>query len=207
MSESEVAHEIAKSRKLASTLLDKTLRVKANKTKNEKEILRIALQADSKLGTSCVYEAERQLEKEPWTDKVSAGHIVKILSDIFSFIRDIEDDGKGKGDKWVAPTSFERVTTKYWVKEEDLPEVLLKSAIELPVLVYGKSGLLTKNPKDPSDGKEEFWKSLASPISSVYFDSENMDLYKERIKRSEGAQLFRIRWYGKKTKNGRSYLS
>lgn len=117
--------------------------------------------------------------------RLRCSHIVKILSDIFSLIREIEEDGKEEEDKWIAPTSLERVTTKYWVKEEDLPEVLLKSAIELPVLVYGKSGLLTKNPKDPHDGKDEFWKSLASPISSVYFDSENMDLYKERIMRSE----------------------
>ena len=93
------------------------------------------------------------------------------------------------------------VTTKYWIRKEDFPEVLLKSASELPILVYGKSGLLTKNPKDPSEGKKQFWKSLASPISSVYFDSENMDLYKERIKRSEGAQLFRVRWYGNKPKS------
>ena len=27
-----------------------------------------------------------------------------------------------------------------------------------------------------------------------------MDLYKERIKRSEGAKLFRVRWYGNKPK-------
>ena len=73
MSESEVADEIAKSRKLASTLLDKTLRVKADATKNEKEIRRIALQADSKLGTKVSAESERHFGKEPWTDKVSAG--------------------------------------------------------------------------------------------------------------------------------------
>ena len=78
-----------------------------------------------------------------------------------------------------------------------VPEVLLKSVSELPLLVYGRSGLL-QEPKNPS--KEELWQSLASPISSVYFDSANMDLYKERIKRSEGAQLFRVRWYGQKPK-------
>ena len=89
------------------------------------------------------------------------------------------------------------VTTKYWVREEDLPEVLLRSASELPVLVYGKTGLLTKNPGNPSEGsREDFWESLASPISSVYFDSDGLDVYAERLKRSEGAQLFRVRWYG-----------
>ena len=91
------------------------------------------------------------------------------------------------------------VTTKFWVSEENLPQVLLKSVTELPLLVYGRSGLLQKDINNPQ--KEDLWESLASPISSVYFDSANMDLYKERIKRSEGAKLFRIRWYGNKPKS------
>jgi len=66
-------------------------------------------------------------------------------------------------------------------------------------LVYGRSGLLQQDINNPT--KEDLWESLASPISSVYFDSANMDLYKERIKRSEGAKLFRIRWYGNKPKS------
>ena len=76
------------------------------------------------------------------------------------------------------------VTTKFWVSEENLPQVLLKSVTELPLLVYGRSGLLQKDINNPT--KEDLWESLASPISSVYFDLANMDLYKERIKRSEG---------------------
>jgi uncharacterized membrane protein YidH (DUF202 family) len=65
--------------------------------------------------------------------------------------------------------------------------------------VYGKSGLLQDNPKNPTK-EGELWSTMAAPISSIYFDSENMDLYKERIQRSEGAQLFRVRWYGDKPK-------
>ena len=41
------------------------------------------------------------------------------------------------------------------------------------------------------------WTSaLATSITSIYFDSPTMDMYSERLKRSEGAKLFRIRWYG-----------
>lgn len=79
-----------------------------------------------------------------------------------------------------------------------MPQVLIKSVSELPLLVYGREGLLQENPKKPTN--KQLWTELASPISSVYFDSANMDLYKERIKRSEGAQLFRVRWYGQKPK-------
>ena len=202
MSDTAVSNQLSETRRLATVLENKTIRINVEAMKTEKELRRIAFLADTKLGTVCVDQAERQFSKEPWVDKVSTGHVVKILSDIFSFIRDIEDKGKDKGaEEWKAPASFERVTTKYWVKDEALPEVLLKSACELPILVYGRSGILTENPKDPSEGKGEFWKTMASPISSVYFDSDSMDLYKERIKRSEGAQLFRVRWYGNKPRN------
>ena len=202
MSDTAVSNQLSETRRLATVLEDKTIRINAEAMKTEKELRRIAFLADTKLRTACVDQADRQFSKEPWVDKVSTGHVVKILSDIFSFIRDIEDKGRDKGaEEWKAPASFERVTTKYWVKDEALPEVLLKSACELPILVYGRSGILTENPKDPSEGKGEFWKTMASPISSVYFDSDSMDLYKERIKRSEGAQLFRVRWYGDKPRN------
>lgn len=41
------------------------------------------------------------------------------------------------------------------------------------------------------------WKSrLSTPITSVYFDSPTMSMYDERVKRSEGANLLRVRWYG-----------
>jgi len=203
LSGSDLSQQIDSLRTQAQYLQTKTLKIIQEATKNQTELHRIALRADARLHTSCADDASREFSKEPWTDKGSAGHIVKLLSDIFTLIRKIEhdDDNEDKNknnDEWVAPTSFERVTTKYWVREEDIPEVLLKSASELPVLVYGKSGLLTKNPKDPSKSKTDFWKSMASPISSVYFDSDNLDLYKERLKRSEGAQLIRVRWYGHK---------
>lgn len=96
---------------------------------------------------------------------------------------------------------IQTVTTKFWVTEDNLSEVLLKSVTDLPLLVYGRSGLLQKDITNPST--EDLWSELASPISSVYFDSANMDLYNERIKRSEGAKLFRVRWYGNKPKGNK----
>jgi len=200
-----VEKECRSLRERASSLQTKTLKIVRYATTNQKEFSRIAFRADSKLGTSCKRESEREFSKSPWTDTGSSGYIVKLLSDIFSLIREIEEDADKKDGTWVAPQTFERVTTKYWVKEEDLPEVLLKSASELPLLVYGKSGLLTKNPKNPSEGgKVDFWKSMAAPITSVYFDSDDCELYRERLKRSEGAKLVRVRWYGAKKPGGNS---
>jgi len=47
--------------------------------------------------------------------------------------------------------------------------------------------------------KEDIWNSIATSITSIYFDSpKTMVMYKDRIARIESAQLFRIRWYGDK---------
>lgn len=47
--------------------------------------------------------------------------------------------------------------------------------------------------------EEDIWNTISTSITSIYFDSPgSMILYKDRIARVESAQLFRIRWYGKK---------
>ena len=73
---------------------------------NISELTRIALEADSQLGTTSAVKANRCFESEPWID---SGSIVIFLSDIFSILRSIEEssDAKKNG-KWVAPSSFER---------------------------------------------------------------------------------------------------
>jgi uncharacterized membrane protein YidH (DUF202 family) len=38
--------------------------------------------------------------------------------------------------------------------------------------------------------------SDSSPITSIYMDNDKLDVYHTRLVREEGAQLFRLRWYG-----------
>jgi uncharacterized membrane protein YidH (DUF202 family) len=54
----------------------------------------------------------------------------------------------------------------------------------------------------PSKQYNDIWETIATQITSVYFDSpKTMVMYKDRIARVESAQLFRIRWYGGKGTN------
>ena len=75
-------------------------------------------------------------------------------------------------------------------------EVLLTGVTIAPLLVYGESGCLIKDQVMKRSEGDTLWSSMATTVSSVYFDSPDLCLYKERIVRHEGAQLFRIRWYG-----------
>eukprot|EP00977_Amphora_coffeiformis_P000004 scaffold5_cov169-Amphora_coffeaeformis.AAC.4 len=135
--------------------------------------------------------------------------LVCVVSDIYHALRLIEEKirnhGRAEGETmWEAPASFQRSTTKYWVKDENLTKLTMICAMEAPLLVYGMKGPLTSTkPRDVkvSDG-DKLWDSLATVITSIYFDSSDMSLYKERLKRAQGAKLLRVRWYGNKMPTG-----
>jgi len=156
--------------------------------------------ADETLNTKCVPFLEHETSHAPW--KGSNTSLVVALSDVYDAIRSIEKQAgsvlPGGSQKWEAPSSFQRTTTKYWVEEDLLDKLLFACAKEVPLLVYGQSGRLTSQDDPHSLGRDHLWDKLSSPISSVYFDSARMSMYRKRIARYEGAQLFRIRWYGSK---------
>jgi SPX domain protein involved in polyphosphate accumulation len=123
------------------------------------EFRRIAALADLLLGTNDGVDVDlrsltnRRLETDPWTLDHSGGNVVVLLSDVYTVIReleaqssqpcrdrDISDKNESSNKKWVAPASFHRVTTKYWVHDEHLYRVLLASVSDLPLLVYGRRG-------------------------------------------------------------------
>lgn len=75
-----------------------------------------------------------------------------------------------------------RQTTKYWVHPDNIVELKLIILKHLPVLVF--------NPN------KEFNEEDAA-ITSIYFDNtETWELYEGRLKKTEGAEAIRLRWYG-----------
>jgi len=206
------AQEALKFRGKTSDLVSMSLSLNYFARKTAAEFRSIAREADNHIGTSCSQIAHRKLTSSMWSSFSLGGNIIALLSDVYCNIRAIEMGGskKSAGEKWVAPANFERLTKKYWVKEEKLIEVMFASVAEVPLLVYGRSGRIT--PKDgelikaSQCGRDRLWDSLATPVNSVYFDNESMSLYSERIKRSEGAQLLRVRWYGEERPQGSEVL-
>lgn len=180
----------------ANDQLQLCLKLRRFAKKNTEILSEIAQYADSQLGSTCSVLLRHQQRRFPDADSA----LTVLFSDIYATIHAAETNQEAEGDKWVAPSTFERTTTKYWVKEDDLAEVLLLASSEAPLLVYGRNGRLTTKADclvQQSKG-EKLWENLVTPISSVYFDSAKLDLYKSRIVRDEGSQLLRARWYGTK---------
>ena len=104
------------------------------------------------------------------------------LSKLYDTVRTRGHPTKGDSAAGGGQQNFVRQTTKYWVHEENITELKLIILKHLPVLVFNASKEF--EPKD-------------SAISSIYYDNpETWELYTGRLKKTEGAEAIRLRWYG-----------
>ncbi|OCT53467.1 Vacuolar transporter chaperone 4 [Cladophialophora carrionii] len=104
------------------------------------------------------------------------------LSKLYDLVRTRGSPVKGDSAAGGAQQNFVRQTTKYWVHPDNITELKLIILKHLPVLVF--------NPNKEFEEKD-------SAISSIYYDNpETWELYMGRLKKTEGAEAIRLRWYG-----------
>ena len=107
---------------------------------------------------------------------------VVTLSRLYDLVRTRGNPAKGDSAAGGAQQNFIRQTTKYWVHADNITELKLIILKHLPVLVF-----------NPNKEFEE----ADSAISSIYYDNpETWELYMGRLKKTEGAEAIRLRWYG-----------
>ncbi|KAF2487346.1 VTC domain-containing protein [Neohortaea acidophila] len=104
------------------------------------------------------------------------------LSRLYDQVRTRGNPTKGDSSAGGKQQNFVRQTTKYWVHPDNITELKLIILKHLPVLVF--------NPSKEFDKKD-------SAITSIYYDNtDTWELYEGRLKKSEGAEAIRLRWYG-----------
>lgn len=104
------------------------------------------------------------------------------LSRLYDLVRTRGSPTKGDSSAGGSQQNFVRQTTKYWVHPDNITELKLIILKHLPVLVFNASKEF--EPKD-------------SAISSIYYDNtDTWELYTGRLKKTEGAEAIRLRWYG-----------
>jgi hypothetical protein len=119
------------------------------------------------------------------------------LSKLYDIVRTRGHPVQGDSAAGGSQGNFIRQTTKYWVHPDNVTEVKLiimkvgfaipsrriaNPLQHLPVLVF--------NPNKEFEPKD-------SAITSIYYDNpEKFDLYEGRLKKTEGAEAIRLRWYG-----------
>ncbi|KAI1356368.1 vacuolar transporter chaperone 4 [Xylaria sp. FL0043] len=121
------------------------------------------------------------LKKKPFYNEDFDAEVVK-LSNLYNIVRTRGNPVKGDSAAGGTQGSFVRQTTKYWVHPDNVTELKLIILKHLPVLVFNASKEF-----EPAD----------SAITSIYYDNpEKWDLYEGRLKKTEGAEAIRLRWYG-----------
>lgn len=106
--------------------------------------------------------------------------VVKI-SKLYDLVRTRGNPVQGDSAAGGLQQNFVRQTTKYWVHPDNITELKLIILKHLPVLVF--------------NANKEFEKEDLA-ITSIYYDNKAMDLYYGRLRKDEGAEAIRLRWYG-----------
>ncbi|KAK0731797.1 VTC domain-containing protein [Lasiosphaeris hirsuta] len=124
---------------------------------------------------------DTRLKAKPFYKENYDASVVK-LSKLYDLVRTRGNPVKGDSAAGGSQASFIRHTTKYWVHPDNVTELKLIILKHLPVLVFNAS--------------KEF-EEADTAITSIYYDNPNTwDLYEGRLKKTEGAEAIRLRWYG-----------
>ncbi|KAK0733956.1 VTC domain-containing protein [Lasiosphaeria miniovina] len=124
---------------------------------------------------------DTRLKAKPFYKENYDASVVK-LSKLYDLVRTRGNPVKGDSAAGGSQASFVRHTTKYWVHPDNVTELKLIILKHLPVLVFNAS--------------KEF-EAQDTAITSIYYDNpETWDLYQGRLKKTEGAEAIRLRWYG-----------
>eukprot|EP01127_Copromyxa_protea_P013149 TRINITY_DN3502_c0_g1_i2.p1 TRINITY_DN3502_c0_g1~~TRINITY_DN3502_c0_g1_i2.p1 ORF type:complete len:512 (+),score=50.98 TRINITY_DN3502_c0_g1_i2:35-1570(+) len=157
-------------------------------------LMKIVLRHDQATGAQATNWFAARIDQE-FLCKVNFDGLLMSISDLYFTLA----HGITGSSSWNPPDSFDRQTTKFWVKPEHLLRVKLMIAKHLPVLVWGQDQGISV--KKIMNGQLNFNTSDASLITSVYFDNDNCQQYHNRLTREEGATLIRVRWYGNYGRN------
>ncbi|PGH01045.1 hypothetical protein GX51_05482 [Blastomyces parvus] len=122
-----------------------------------------------------------RLKAKPFFRDNYDAFVVK-LSRLYDLVRNKGAPVTGDSAAGGSQQNFIRETTKYWVHPDNITELKLIILKHLPVLVF--------NPRKEFDERD-------SAISSIYYDNpKTWELYTGRLKKTEGAEAIRLRWYG-----------
>ncbi|KAH7064366.1 VTC domain-containing protein [Paraphoma chrysanthemicola] len=122
-----------------------------------------------------------RLKVKPFFQDNYDSYVIK-LSRLYDIVRTRGNPIKGDSSAGGKQQNFVRQTTKYWVHPDNIVELKLIILKHLPVLVF--------NPNKEFNDED-------AAITSIYFDNtDTWELYEGRLKKTEGAEAIRLRWYG-----------
>lgn len=124
---------------------------------------------------------EARMKSKPFF-KDNHDELLVKLSKLYDLVRTRGNPVKGDSAAGGSQGNFVRNTTKYWVHPDNVTELKLIILKHLPVLVFNGS---------------KVFETDDTAITSIYYDNtDTWELYEGRLKKTEGAEAIRLRWYG-----------
>ncbi|CRH00915.1 conserved Plasmodium protein, unknown function [Plasmodium relictum] len=181
--------------------------------KNSKIIMKLGFFFDKVMSISINQWLLLSLIKEKFCN-INIDNLIVYLSFLYTLLRSLNEntENQNKSNKWKPPDTFERTSTKFLIKYDDIVYTKVKIVKHLPYLIFDfsnedlenhfkyfiknekyKSFNVKKNINDKENNFKPFNES--QQITSVYFDNKQASCYTKRILRYENAQLIRFRWY------------
>ena len=139
-----------------------------------------------------------RLKAKPFFQDNYDAFIVK-LSRLYDLVRTKGHPITGDSAAGGGQQNFVRQTTKYWVHEDNITELklIILKVCSTPYHFVIAITYVTKHlPVLVFNASKEF-ETKDSAISSIYYDNpDTWELYMGRLKKTEGAEAIRLRWYG-----------
>ncbi|KAF9167976.1 vacuolar transporter chaperone [Actinomortierella ambigua] len=150
----------------------------------------------------------RHLSEHPF-HKQSLEPIVKRLSSLYSIVRtgmasptvsraqsivsaDYEDEHDANQARLVSKK------TSFWVHPDNIMDLKMLILKYLPLVVYEPTPALNSSHRSTSQLCERL--SSESPVSTVYLDNADLDLYMSHVEQQDREETIRMRWYGAEQK-------
>jgi SPX domain protein involved in polyphosphate accumulation len=117
------------------------------------------------------------------------------LSDLFMLIRSEVLPAAALSTSYAQPATetFLRKSTKYFVSLDNVLELKTSILRHLPMLVYDNA---TRNSNH----------GINPPITSIYLENSDLELYNAKVDKEDGAQVLRLRWYGSIKDTNKIYI-
>ncbi|KAI5287029.1 vacuolar transporter chaperone [Ascosphaera aggregata] len=141
-----------------------------------------------------------RLKAKPFFKDNYDAFVVK-LSKLYDLVRTRGNPVQGDSSAGGGQQNFIRETTKYWVHPDNITElklIILKASRQIirPKAVVSSNHSLQHLPVLVFNPRKEFSEDDTA-ISSIYYDNTaTWELYTGRLKKTEGAEAIRLRWYG-----------
>ncbi|KAG0013362.1 vacuolar transporter chaperone [Podila clonocystis] len=175
---------------------------------NYTAFLKIIKKHDKHTGYTLHTRFMNWLNSQPF-HKESFAHLVSRLSTLYNIVRTGNapaaskarsiDSSEEEEEELEQHPGYVSKKSAYWVHPDSIMDLKMLTLKYLPLVVYEPTPALSSSHRSASSQMSTCLAS-ESPVSTIYLDNEDFELYTAQVEHRDTAETVRIRWYGSESK-------